>query len=49
MIYPEVIREDRFHYKTPLLVEDLRIQPQPVVATPAVDAIETKINNNNHR
>ena len=46
MIYHEVIREDRFRWRNPLLAEDL--QPQVVVAAPAA-ALETKLNNNNHR
>ena len=49
MIYPEVIRADNFHYRNPLLAEDLRLQPQLVVAAPAAAALETKLNNNNHR
>ena len=47
MIYPEVIRADRFHCRNPLLVEDLRLQPQLVAATPTAIALETKLNNNN--
>ena len=43
MIYPEVIRANRFRRRNPLLVEDLRLQPQLVAA-----ALETKLNNNNH-
>ena len=46
MIYPEVIRADRFHCRNPLLAEDLRLQPQLVAAA---IALETKLNNNNHR
>ena len=49
MIYHEVIREDRFHWRNPLLAEDLCLQPQLVAATPTVAALETKLNNNNHR
>ena len=49
MIYPEVIRADIFHYRNPLLVEDLRLQPQLVAAAPIVAALETKLNNNNQR
>ena len=49
MIYPELIMEDRFHCRNPLLAEDLHLQPQLVAATPIVAPIETKINNNNHR
>ena len=45
MIYPEVIREDRFRCRNRLLAEDLCLQPQPVAAA----ALETKLNNNNHR
>ena len=45
MIYHEVIREDRFRWRNPLLAEDLRLQPQLAAAT----ALETKLNNNNHR
>ena len=48
MIYPKVIRADRFHCQNPLFTEDLRLQPQVVAAAPAA-ALETKINNNNHR
>ena len=48
MIYPEVIRADRFRCRNPLLAEDLRLQPQLAAATPAVAALETKLNNNNH-
>ena len=48
MIYPEVIRADRFRCRNPLLAEDLRLQPQLVAATPVVAALETKHNNNNH-
>ena len=49
MIYPEVIRADRFRCRNPLLAEDLRLQPQLAAATLAVTALETKLNNNNHR
>ena len=49
MIYPEVIRADRFHCRNPLLAKDLRLQPQLAAATPVVAALETKLNNNNHR
>ena len=49
MIYHEVIREDRFRWRNPLLAEDLRLQPQLAAATPAAAALETKLNNNNHR
>ena len=49
MIYPQVIRADRFHYRNPLLVEDLRLQPQLATAAPAAAALETKLDNNNHR
>ena len=45
MIYHEVIREDIFRWRNPLLAEDLCLQPQLVV----VAALETKLNNNNHR
>ena len=48
MIYPEVIRANRFCCRNPLLAEDLRLQLQLVVAAPAVAALETKLNNNNH-
>ena len=48
MIYPEVIRADRFHYRNPLLVEDLRLQSQLAAATPAAAALETHLDNNNH-
>ena len=48
MIYHEVIREDRFRWRNPLLAEYLRLQPQLVAATPAT-TLETKLNNNNHR
>ena len=48
MIYPKVIRADGFHCRKHLLVEDLRLQPQLAVATPAAIAIEIKLNNNNH-
>ena len=48
MIYPEVIRVDRFHCRNPLLAEDLRLQPQLVAAAAAVAALETKLNKNNH-
>ena len=50
MIYPEVLRADRFQCRNPLLVEDLRHQPQLVAASPATPiaaALETKLNNNN--
>ena len=49
MIYPEVIRVDIFHCRNPLLAEDLHLQPQLVAATPVTAALETKLNNNNHR
>ena len=49
MIYPKVIRADRFHCRNPLIVEDLRPQPQLAAATPTTTALETKFNNNNHR
>ena len=49
MIYPEVIREDRFRCRNPLLAKDFRLQPQLVVAALAAAALETKLNNNNHR
>ena len=48
MIYPKVIRADRFHCRKHLLAEDLRLQPQLAAAAPAATALETKINNNNH-
>ena len=48
MIYLELIREDIFHCRNPLLAEDLRLQPQVATAAPAA-ALETKFNNNNHR
>ena len=48
MIYLDVIREDRFRCRNPLLAEDLRLQPQLVVMAPVVVALETKLNNNNH-
>ena len=45
MIYSEVIREDRFHYRKHLLAEDFRLQPQLATA-----ALETKLkDNNDHR
>ena len=44
MIYPEVIRADRFRCRNPLLAEGLCLQPQLVAAA----ALETKLNNNNH-
>ena len=44
MIYPEVIRADRFHCQNPLLAEDLRLQPQLVAATPAAATLEIKLN-----
>ena len=47
MIYPEVIRADRFHCRKPLLVEDFRL-PQLAAAALAAVALETKLNNNNH-
>ena len=47
MIYPEVIRADRFRYQNPLLAEDLRLQPQLVAAALVAVALETKLNNNN--
>ena len=49
MIYSEVIRADRIHCRNSLLAEDLRLQPQLAVAAPAAVALETKLNNNNHR
>ena len=49
MIYHEVIREDRFRWRNPLLAEDLRLQPQLVATTLAIAAPKTKLNNNNHR
>ena len=48
MIYQEVIMLDIFHWRNPLLAEDLHIQPQLSAATPATAALETKLNNNNH-
>ena len=45
MIYPEVIRVDRFHWRNPLLVEDLHLQPQLAATAPAATALETKLNN----
>ena len=48
MIYPEVIRADRFRCRNLLLAEDLRLQPQLVATAPAATALETKLNNNNH-
>ena len=48
MIYPEVIRADRFRCRNPLLAEDLCLQPQLVATAPVVAALETKLNNNNH-
>ena len=49
MIYPEVIREDRFHYRNPLLDKDICIQPQLAALVPVAATLETKLNNNNHR
>ena len=48
MIYPEVTRAERFRYRNPLLAEDLRLQPQLVVAALAAAVLETKLNNINH-
>ena len=48
MIYPEVIRADRFHCRNPLLAKDLRLQPQLAAATSTAAALETKLNNNDH-
>ena len=49
MIYPEVIREDRFCCRKHLLAEDFRLQPQLVVAAIAAAALKTKLkDNNNH-
>ena len=48
MIYPEVIRADRFRCRNPLFAEDLRLQPQLVAVAPTAAALETKLNNNNH-
>ena len=48
MIYPKVIREDRFRCQNPLLAEDLCLQPQLVAVAPAAAALETKLNNNNY-
>ena len=48
MIYPEVIRADRFHCRNHLLAEDLRFQPQLAVVAPVAVVLETKLNNNNH-
>ena len=48
MVYPEVIRADRFHCRNPLLAEDLRLQLQLAAAAPVAAALETKLNNNNH-
>ena len=45
MIYPEVIRADRFHCRNPLLAKDLSLQPQLVAAAPTAAALETKLNN----
>ena len=45
MIYPEVIRANRFHCRKHLLAEDFRLEPQFA----AVAALETKLkDNNNH-
>ena len=49
MMNTEVIKADRFRCQNPLLAEDLRLQPQLVVAALAAAALETKLNNNNHR
>ena len=49
MIYPEVIRADKFRRRNPLLAEDLHLQPQLATAALAVATLETKLNNNNHR
>ena len=38
------IRADRFHCRKHLLAEDLRLQPQLVVAPPTTVALETKLN-----
>ena len=49
MIYPEVIREDIFCCRNPLLVEDLRLQPQLVATATPATALKTKLkDNNNH-
>ena len=49
MIYPEVIRADRFHYRKHLLAEDFRLQPQLVDVATSVAALKTKLkDNNNH-
>ena len=41
MIYPEVIRADRFHCQKHLLAEDLRLQPQLAIAAPGASSLET--------
>ena len=48
MIYPEVIRADRFYCRNPFLVKDLHLQPQLAAAAPVAVALETKLNNNDH-
>ena len=47
MIYPEVIRENRFHRRKHLLVVGSRPQPQLVVVATVVVALETKLKDNN--
>ena len=50
MIYPEVIKANRFHYRKHLLAEDFRLQPQLVAAAIVVVALETKLKDkNDHR
>ena len=49
MIYPEVIRADRFRCRKHLLVEDFHLQPQLATAATVAAALKTKIkDNNNH-
>ena len=49
MIYPEVIRADRFHCRKHLLAKYFRLQPQLVATATPATALKTKLkDNNNH-
>ena len=47
MIYPEVIRANRFHCRKHLLDEDFCLQPQLAAAATVVAALKTKPKDNN--
>ena len=50
MIYPEVIREDRFRCQKHLFIVGSQPQPQLAIAATAAAALETKLkHNNDHR